>query len=291
MDMNEDANFRARERGGPVLTAAVIAVLPMVIAGCSAGGGAGAAHKIYLDPDGQVQMIAFEIDALPGEMFKIVIPEKISAKHGNILEWNHPVPAWDIGPDHASWSCEVPGVIRQRSCVLFGPKVIEARVEITNLSDQTWELAQAFTCFAFYAAPRFDNPELDRIRLPIGDEWRSVAEIFAERDPGPKPYTFFPVRDGPPPRDMEIVRRVGQVHPQVVAYGAGCVMSRDHEWIAGMYCPDPAYVFCNRRERCIHANPLFPTLAPGETASASSYILITKGGVADFERSVREALD
>jgi hypothetical protein len=158
-------------------------------------------------------------------------------------------------------------------------------VEITNLSNRIWHLATAFTCFAFYDAPLFDNPELDRMMFPVEGRWWSVADLFAERSPGDGPYTFFPVKDGPRIRDMLVVRLVKQTHPQVISFGAGCVVSRDGKWVAGMSSSRPAYVFCNRRERCVHANPVFDDVAPAQTASASSYIHIMRGGVDDFAKA------
>ena len=71
--------------------------------------------------------------------------------------------------------------------------------------------------------------------------------------------------------------------------GAGCVVSRDGRWVAGISCERPAYVFCNRKERCLHANPVFDDLKPGQTARASSYIHILRGDIGDFDRVIRDS--
>jgi len=268
-----------------LLRAAGPIALWISVNGCASPGHQQRSYTVYLDPQGQEQTIAFEIAALPGEVFKIVIPEIITDRQETILEWNHKVPQWDIGQDHASWHCEVTSVIRMTAGIVFGPEVIEARVKMTNLTDRTWELANAFTCFAFYAAALFDNPELDRILLPVDDQWQSVADLFAETDPGPKPHTFFRVKGGPNPRDMIVGRRVHQLHPRMVDSGAACVVSKDGRWVAGTYSTRPAYVFCDRRERCIHANPLYDPIGPRETAVASTYIRIMRGSVADFQKA------
>jgi hypothetical protein len=242
-------------------------------------------YRIY--PDSLRQTIDFEIDVLPGQVFKIVIPEIITDKERTLLGWGQDVPRWDIGPDHAAWDCEIPDVIRAHSVVMLGQEVIEARVTITNLSQRTWELANAFTCFAFYDAPLFDNPELDRILFPVDGRWRSVANLFAQTSPGHGPYTFFPVKGGPSIRDMQVVRLVRQTHPQTIDSGAGCVVSSDGNWVAGVSAARPAYVFCNRKERCIHANPVYPPIPPGKTAEASTWIRIMRGSVTDFARAAR----
>ncbi len=261
----------------------VAAAFGLALAGCAATTPSKPSYKVY--PDALRQTIDFEIDSLPGQVFKIVIPEIITDAQETLVPWSQNVKSWDIGPAHASWRCETPGLIRQTSTVFFGDQVIEARVEITNLSNRTWHLANAFTCFAFYEAPLFDNPELDRMMFPVDGRWRSVADLFAEQSPGDGPYTFFPVKGGPRIRDMQVVRLVRQTHPQVISYGAGCVVSKDGKWVAGISTSRPAYVFCNRRERCLHANPVFDDLAPSQTASASSYIRIMRGGLNDFARA------
>jgi hypothetical protein len=260
-----------------------LSVLLTGLAGCTAARPAKRSYKIY--PDSLKQTIDFEIDSLPGQVFKLVIPEIITDQQEILVPWSQEVPYWDIGPNHASWHCETAGLVRQTSTVLFGDEVIEAQVEITNLSDRTWRQVNAFTCFAFYAAPLFDNPELDRMMFPVNGRWRSVADLFAEKSPGNGPYTFFAVQGGPPLRDMMVVRLVKQTHPQIIDYGAGCVVSKDGRWVAGISSSHPAYVFCNRKERCLHANPVYDEIAPGQTACASSYVRIMRGGVADFAKA------
>lgn len=264
---------------------AALPIVPwMSVIGCSGTGQHARTYTIFSDPQCREQTIAFKIDELPNQVFKIVIPEIITDTKEALIEWNHKVPQWDVGPYHASWHCEVAGVIQMTATVVFGREVIEARVEVSNLSDRTWELANAFTCFAFYKAPMFDNPELDRIKLAVDGQWRSVAELFAEADPGSGPYTFFRVKGGPNPCDIVLGQRVNQFHRQMADYGAACVVSKDGKWVAGAYSDRPAYLFCNRRERCIHANPFYDPIGPGETAVESTYIRIMRGSVVDFQR-------
>lgn len=268
------------------ITGAVMVSLLMSLTGCLTARQAVRTYKIY--PDSLNQTFNFEMNVLPGQVFKIVIPEIITDNKEILLGWNQKVRHWDIGPDYARWDCEIPGVIRAHSTVSFGQKVIEARVKITNLSQRTWELTNAFTCFAFYDAPLFDNPDLDRIMFPVNGKWRSVADLFAETSPGNGPYTFFSVKGSPPIKDMKLVQLIRQTHPQIIDYGAGCVVSKDGKWVAGASTSHPAYVFCNRRERCIHANPVYDPIRPGETVEQSTYIRIMQGGVADFAAAAKK---
>ena len=146
-------------------------------------------YRIYADPKNVPQTFAFELADLPGEVFRVVIPEWVSDDQEIVVHWTHQVPRWDYGDDYATWSDEISDQIRLCSTVLFNKEVIEARVELTNLSHRSWRLANAFTCFAFFTAPLFDNPELDRMMFPVGGEWRPVAELFSQQSPGDGPYT------------------------------------------------------------------------------------------------------
>ena len=46
-------------------------------------------------PDSQEQTIAFEPDSLPGQTFKVVVPEIVSDADGVIVPWNHKAPRWE----------------------------------------------------------------------------------------------------------------------------------------------------------------------------------------------------
>jgi hypothetical protein len=238
--------------------------------------------KIWLDK--QEQTIAFELPELPGQVFKIVIPELISDTQEPIVPWDHPSPGWNLGLNSASYSIEIPRKIHMKAQVLFLEQKIETRVTMTNLSQRMWDKVNAFTCFAFYSAPAFDDPQLTRTYVPVEEGWKSIAQLFADHDPGDGPYTFFPVAGGPRLDDLWLCRKIPQRHPQTVSRGCACVVSSDGRWIAGMAARTPAYVFNNRRERCVHANQLIQSVAPGETTEGISVVYILSGTLDDFTK-------
>ncbi len=240
----------------------------------------GGSLKIW--PDAQKQTLAFELPQLPGETFKIVIPELVSDNKEPIIPSSLPSPNWDIEKEAARWQAEIRDVVRMEAAVLFRDEQIQTSVTVTNLSHRIWENVNAFTCFAYYDAPLFDDPKLTRTYLLVEEEWKSIAELFAENSPGNGPYTFFRVRGGPALEDMWNYRRINQIHPQVVSRGCCCVVSTDGQWIAGMTTRKPAYVFNNRNERCIHADPDMGNVAPGETSKGNSTVHIFRGTLGDF---------
>ncbi|MDO8585597.1 MAG: hypothetical protein Q7T82_01005 [Armatimonadota bacterium] len=231
------------------------------------------------------QTIGFELTDLPGDEFLLVVPELVSDAEEALLPWSHPSPRWEIGQDSAHCMIDIDRAILMEADVVFRGEDISIAVTVTNLSERIWRLANLFTCFAFYRAPRFNDPDLRRTFIPIGARrWKSVGELFAERDPGPDRHTFFPVRGGPPLEEMWVCRAIDQNHPQVASQGAMCVVSSDGEWVAGMTSPKPVYLFNNRRLHCIHADPLLGTVRPGQVAQGVSTLHIFRGTLEDYEK-------
>jgi hypothetical protein len=229
------------------------------------------------------QTVAFELPELPGQEFRIVIPELLSDAEEPIVPWEQPSPKWEITENLIRGVTERPGIVRMEVSVQFQEGwQIATRVRATNLSARTWRQLIAFTCFAYYAAPVFDDPELARTYFPVEGKWRSVADLFRQHNPGDGPYTFFPVSGGPRLEDFWLCRRIPQRYPQAVTSGCGCVTSSDGKWVAGMTTPRPAFVFNNRRERCIHADPFMGEVVPGQTVEGASTIHVFRGNLEAF---------
>lgn len=240
--------------------------------------------KIWQETELPHQTIGFEMPGLPGQAFRLVVPELISGNKEALLPWFHPSPEWDIDQESARCSIEISGTIRMSAEVLFSGEKIDIGISVSNLSDGVWEKVNLFTCFAYFTAPSFNDPDLTRTYFPVAAHtWKPVADLFAEHDPGDGPYTFFRVRDGPSLSDLWVCRQIRQNHPQEVSRGAVCVVSSCGQWVAGMTSARPAYVFNNRRECCIHADPLLGTIEPGETMQGVSTVHIFRGSVKDFD--------
>lgn len=240
--------------------------------------------KIWQEEEMPHQTTGFSLPDLPDQVFRLVVPELISDSTEDLLPWSHPSPQWDIDRESAHCASEISGAIRMSADVTFSAERIDIHVAVTNLSTRTWDNANLFTCFAYYPAPQFHDPERTRTHFPIAPGvWESVADLFAEHDPGPGPYTFFPVRGGPALSDLWVCRQINQMHSQQLSAGAACVLSSCGQWLAGMASARPAYVFNNRRQCCIHADPLLGTVAPGRTTHCLSTVHIFRGSLEDFD--------
>ena len=230
----------------------------------------------------QAQTIGFELPGLPGDVFKLVIPELISDSKDSLLPWEHPI-SLDVSESSACCMTEILNVIRMEAKLVFEKEYIDIIINVTNLSKRLWKKVNIFTCFAFYSAPMFNDPKLERTFLPINvNEWKSIAELFAEHAPGDGPFTFFSVQNGPELSELWVYRQINQKHPQVVFPASPCVVSQDGVWVAGITTPSPAYVFNNRKECCLHAAPLLDDIKPGIVMSSVNRIYIFQGTPNDF---------
>lgn len=233
------------------------------------------------------QTLSFELPHLPGEEFRIAIPELVSDAKKPIMPWGHPSPEFDFEQNRARCLIEIPGSICVEATVSFLGERIDTLVKATNLSSRPWEHTNAFTCFAYYAAPSFYDRSLTRTYFPVDGKWKAVTELFKEHDPGGGRYTFFPVSGGPQLEDLWACREIQQFHPQTVSQGAACVTSLDQRWVAGVFTPSPAFLFVNRVKTCIHADPLMGTVGPGQTGEGLMSIHIFRGTPADFAKRCR----
>ena len=229
------------------------------------------------------QTIWFELDALPGQVFRVVVPELVSDDGAAYLPWGHPSPRqWQLAKDQATFVVRVADVIDTQAEVLFAERQIEVRVRVTNRSQQTWHDTNAFTCFTFTHARLFDDKRMARSFVQVGAKWRTLADFFRASSPGGGALTFLGVQGGPDVRKLWVAQQIKQVHPQRVATGRACLQSLDGSWVAGIATPTPAYVFNNAGLPCLHADPLLGDIEPGRSATASSFLYVLRGSLEDF---------
>jgi hypothetical protein len=229
------------------------------------------------------QALHLEHPDFAGERFMMQFPEIVSDRHGPIIGWDRHPDKWDITAGSAGWSIDIPNAARMEATLVFESEKILANVTLTNLSDRTWQDANAFTCFVYGCVPAFDDPEMERTFLPVGNTWRSVADVWAESYPGDRIYTFYPVAGG---ADMQKLwlryQEQCQLCDVMLSRGAIAAVSSDRQWVAGMCTPVPAFVFNNRKGRCLHACPLMRTVQPGQTTDCASTIHIFRGTLEDL---------
>jgi hypothetical protein len=211
------------------------------------------------------QTLGFELPQLPGEEFRIAIPELISDKTQAILPWGFASPDFEIEKNLAQLHLEVPGRVRMEAKISFLADRIEARVWATNLSALPWDGLNAFTCFACYKASSFHDPRMVRTYIPGNDS-----------------KTFFGIANGPKLKELWACRQLRQHHATTASGGCACLVSSGGKWVAGIAAAKAAYLFNNREKSCIHADPIMGDVPPGGTAEGLSTVYIFPGTKEDF---------
>src|ERR1700730_13967384 len=80
------------------------------------------------------QTLGFELPELPGQEFRIALPELLSDANHPILPWGFVSPKFEIRDNSACLVIELPDEVRVEARVHFGRDGIEADVTATNLS-------------------------------------------------------------------------------------------------------------------------------------------------------------
>lgn len=227
------------------------------------------------------QTISFQLPDLPAQEFRIAIPELISDVHGAIVPWGFASPEFEISDRCAELNIEVANAVNMQARVVFREDGIEARVRATNLSVGTWEVVNAFTCFACYRSDLFHDPEGIRTCVPTDDGWKPLSALCAGLDSG-TPYTFVPIKGGPRLTDVWACRQLQARHAPAASRSEMCIVSADQQWVVGISTRSGAYLFNNRDLSCLHAAPFTETVAPGASWEAINTIFIVRGDPDDF---------
>jgi hypothetical protein len=236
------------------------------------------------------QTLGFELPELPGQEFRIALPELLSDANHPILPWGFVSPKFEIRDNSACLVIELPDEVRVEARVHFGRDGIEADLTATNLSTHTWEKLNAFTCFACYKAGSFYDPELTRTYFPIEGNWKPLVELRPEHGPENSPYTFSPVARGPSLDELWVSRRLRGHETRRASQGCACVVSADEGWVAGVMTGKAAYLFNNQKLTCLHAAPLMGTVPPGGSSVGRCTIFIFRGTLEDFAAKCRSTL-
>ena len=235
------------------------------------------------------QTLGFQVPDLPGDEFRIAVPELLSDADEPILPWGLVSPQFEIRDNAARLAIDLPGVVRLKARVHFGKDRIQAQVSATNLSKRTWKLFNAFTCFACHKAPSFHDPEAMRTYFPVEGKWTSVVELRSRCDPGNGPFTFLPAAGGPVLNDLWVCRQLQGHCTGPASQNCACVVSVDGSWVAGVTTRKAAYLFNNRKLTCLHTAPLVESVSPGAGCEAVSTIFILRGTTDELAEKCRAA--
>ena len=204
-----------------------------------------------------------------------------------LRHWDRNPALWNISPDgrQASYRVESPhetGVVVEAFARVANPeetpegtKGVYLAVRITNNGERTLPTVRALLCFQYRGLTGFPQ-WIDNFKhsfLVFDGELKAIADLPTE-----KPDTKFKgcVVKGCPQRDTRAERQGGLIE-QDMDLALSVVESLDGTRKAVFWWTPGKSMITNASIPCIHADPYFGTLEPGQSAFAEGLALFTEG--------------
>jgi len=177
----------------------IILCIPLLI-GCMADT---QTFTYLLEPDAQQPYVYIKVAEVPGQQWRLWIPEVFSLQNDSDRHFLKPDDIhWQMKGDRLWYEKEIREsesyAIRMLIDVMPSRQGIVLTCTFTNLGLAAWgELANPAYCLSSEDAPRFHNPDRDRTYVRTGDAWRALSDIPEAMPPGDV-YNHFlvePLRD------------------------------------------------------------------------------------------------
>lgn len=167
------------------------------------------------------------------------------------------------------WGADFSGEVRA------GDDAVAFEVTMQNVGDAPHGHGLYLFCLAAGGNPAFQDYEGQRTFVRLAHRWTSVHDLVAGRFEEHRICGFGREDSG-------------------IACNMMAKTSRDGRWALAIALDQPGRVSSNHQiwPSCIHANPIWPRLAPGESATARGRVYLMRGGLDqvyqrylhDFER-------
>ncbi len=215
------------------------------------------------------------VPAFPEGHFGMNVPEQVQAED-LALGWSMPHEGirWTKQENGtAEYTCRFPGKAELRVRLEPGADVVVLRLELKNLTDKPWRRVFTNTCLNNHPSPYFVDPE--RVRS------------FVWTDDGPTSMLRMPIapRSGEPLHGGWGVAAPNQKAPAggpLIRYPFLFVRSRDGQWIVAHTTGEGTGVGSNAHYSCLHANPAWPEIPPGQSRSVVSRLYFLRRGPEDL---------
>lgn len=217
----------------------------------------------------QAKAIQFTCPYLPGATWSTNLTEATVVSGASL--WH------EIKRDRAVWKkdettgdhfyeVEMPGVLRQRVNVRGGIDCVEYDLVLTNLGDKP-QRPSTNVCFNNSGAPRFED--IERVR----------SYVFTDK--GPTLIAEMPVAGAGNPHHggWPVASEEQESTPEngLVRYPLIAVQSRDGQWMTAHAYGEGRSVASNAHYTCLHSNPGWPELAPGQSVKQTARFYFFKG--------------
>ena len=239
--------------------------------------------RITIRPSQGQMNCSLEWPVLPGQLFRLNLPEAIVNNEGGRWGVGEIKPSWVAGPDgQQSYEVEDPGGMRLKIRMEPFEDHVDIHYEVTNLQDKPWTESLAFTCFNHGAIYSMNDFELVRTYIWRKGKAYRLADI--ERKFSTRPLVqLFGIEGARPWQEVDFVSKF-QASPPQPCEPLIAIQSRDGKYVTGVAAQPALFLFQNSEYSCIHSCPTFGALKPGETGRALTRHYFLEGDINDLRK-------
>ncbi len=243
--------------------------------------------RIMIRPSQDRMNCSLEWPPLPGEIFRLNLPEAIVNNEGGRWGVREIKPRWEAGPGgRQSYDVEVPGGMRLHVRMQPFEDYVDIRYQVTNLQTTPWTESLAFTCFNHGSVPSINDFEL--LRTYIWRKGQPYRLIDIERKFSTRPLVqLFGIEGARPWHEIKFVAKF-QATPPEPCEPLIAIQSRDGKHVTGVAAHPALFLFQNAEYSCIHSCPTFGALKPNETGEALTRHYFLEGTAHDLKKRYDE---
>ncbi len=178
-----------------------------------------------------------------------------------------PAVSWRMAADGIAFERELPNGVRFGGSLRAGTSLVEMELFIRNQSKEPLERITLQTCAFLRAIREFADYTLENkfVHTPAG--WIALPKAMGG-EAGVGPYRVGWRRSGKLAADWPVLATVSNRGPRLVAM----TWNRATLSMVG-----------NPNHPCMHADPVFPDLAPGESHTIRGRLIFVEGKLEDFD--------
>jgi hypothetical protein len=245
------------------------------------------AETVQLEPVQGTMNCIIRWPALPGEQFRLNLPEAIANNEGGRWGVNEIKPQWVPGEGGTqSYDVTVPKGMRLQIEMAPSEDHVDIRYRVTNLQAEDWTESLAFTCFNLGAAPSFSD--FDMRRTYVWRQGQAFRLVDIERKFSTRPLVqLFGIEGARPWTEVPFVTKFHASPPDPCEPLIG-IRSRDGRRTAAVASNPALFLFHNGEYSCIHSCPTLGPLEAGHTGEAMTRLYFLEASIDPLHHRYRD---
>jgi len=247
---------------------------------------------IALSAAGTGPFVSIQVPLFGNARFSFQVPEVIFSNRGAIFIGHKMRDAgWQVSPDRRSARLKYSDgeKMELRGSLKTAVDCVDYELVVTNIGAQPIEGVIASSCLASGGEPRFRDPEQRRTQIMTEKGWSPISNV--DRGPGIRNmYRKYLVAGSAYARAQKgsngmYVAKTRAVNSLIA------VAAIDREWVVGAAAEEGGALMSNGEYTCIHSEPYFGSVSPGEKTTRRGRLYFLRGTTADLEkRAVEDGL-